>query len=81
MDEISFFYAATSQSGFAREVHIGRKQVKTRLNLVFIVNATRCDCLKVLFIGKVKAPQCFPREDSCSIELEVLQQCKGMDDL
>jgi hypothetical protein len=71
MNEISFFYAAIPQSGFAREVHIGRKQVKIRLNLVFTINATGCDCLKVLFTGKVKAPQCFPREESCSIKLEV----------
>ena len=43
MDETSFFYAATPESGIARHVHHGKKQIKVRLILAFTVNASGSD--------------------------------------
>ena len=39
MDETSFFYATTSESGIARQVCAGRKQLKVQPTLALIVNA------------------------------------------
>lgn len=77
MDDISFFYVAPPQSGLTREMHFGRKQVKIRLNLAFLIDASRSDCLEVLFIRKAKAPHCFQGRISIQLNLKYYNNAKA----
>jgi DDE superfamily endonuclease/Tc5 transposase DNA-binding domain len=56
MDESSLFWRMMPSQGLSTQSQAGLKKDKSRISLVFCVNATGTDRLPVWFIGKAKTP-------------------------
>ena len=71
-DEAALFFKCMPDKTlcFAKENCHGGKQSKERLTLLFAVNSTGTEKLKLLVIGKSKSPQCFRGVKSLPVDYD-----------
>ena len=68
-DETSFFWKSIQNNGLSTKGLLGRKQDKTRMSVLVMMNATGMEKIHLLFIATARKPCCFRKKEGQDLGL------------